>query len=118
MITYGVQMATYERLLADTSVQRAEADEQPQQLGKPALTPAQQRMRYLKIGGAAVAGGALLAVTGAKHILAQATEGAGSALSHTLRRVYTCHGMRYLQATSDSHILGIACGGSPVGHHG
>ena len=59
-------MATYERLLADTSVQRAEADEQPQQLGKPALTPAQQRMRYLKIGGAAVAGGALLAVTGGK----------------------------------------------------
>ena len=32
---------------------------------KLASTPAQQRMRYLKIGGAALAGGALLAVTGA-----------------------------------------------------
>ena len=58
-------MATYEQLLADTSIQRADADESPQALGKPALSPAQQRMRYLKIGGAAVAGGALLAVTGA-----------------------------------------------------
>ena len=58
-------MATYEQLLADQSIQRADADEGPEALGKPALTAAQQRMRYLKIGGAAVAGGALLAVTGA-----------------------------------------------------
>ena len=57
----------YERLLADASIQRAEGganDEEAAGPGKPALTAAQKRLKYLKIGAAAVGGGALLAVTG------------------------------------------------------
>ena len=65
----------YERLLADASIQRAEGGEagaEPAGPGKPALTPTQQRMKYLKIGAAAVGGGALLAVTGMQDRTGQA----------------------------------------------
>ena len=61
------QVAMYEHLLADASIQRAEGgadEEEAVGPGKPALTAAQKRLKYLKIGAAAVGGGALLAVTG------------------------------------------------------
>ena len=64
---WDLQVAMYERLLADASIQRAEGGANEGEAvgpGKPALTAAQKRLKYLKIGAAAVGGGALLAVTG------------------------------------------------------
>ena len=48
-----------------------QSKEEQQPEGRPELTAAQKRLKYLKIGAAAVGGGALLAVTG--RCIAEAT---------------------------------------------
>ena len=59
--TAGASRYAHTFLLAQTK------DEQEVE-GRPELTAAQKRLKYLKIGAAAVGGGALLAVTGVPSI--------------------------------------------------